>query len=68
MTFMFPPSVKNAPAAPVLKTGDRVRVREKAQLGVGTVISFDVDYRLVKVSFSGGLLGWWARMDLVKVE
>jgi len=62
--FMFPPNSKNIPPAPVLKVGDRVRVREKAQLGVGTVISFD--YRLVKVSFSGGLLGWWARMDLVR--
>lgn len=62
--LMFPPCSRYAPPPPVLKVGDRVRIRGCERLGVATVISFDADYRLVRLSFSG-MDGWWARMDLV---
>lgn len=47
------------------RMGDRVKIRGRERFGVGTVISFDADYRLVRLSFSG-MDGWWARMDLMK--
>ncbi len=65
--FMFPPNSKNIPAAPVLKAGDRVRVRGREWVGVGRVLALDADERLVWLSF-GGMDGWWARMDLVKIN
>lgn len=65
--FMFPANSRNAPPAPVLKVGDRVKVLGCEGIGAGTVVSFNEDGRLARVSFSG-IDGWWARMDLVKVE
>ncbi len=65
--FLFPPNSKNIPAAPVLKVGDRVRIRGRERLGVARVTALDADQRLVWLSFSG-LDGWWARMDLMKEE
>ena len=65
--MMFPPDSKNIPAAPVLSVGDRVRVRGRERMGTARVIALDADQRLVWLSFSG-MDGWWARMDLVKVE
>lgn len=67
LPFLFPLCSRYAPPPPVLKVGDRVRVRGREGLGVGTVISFDADQRLVWLSF-GGMDGWWARMDLMKEE
>ena len=65
--FMFPANSRNAPPAPVLKVGDRVKVLGREGMGAGTVVSFNEDGRLARVSFSG-IDGWWARMDLAKVE
>ena len=65
--LLFPPNSKNIPAALVLKVGDRVQVRGCERLGVARVTALDADERLVWLSF-GGLDGWWARMDLVKID
>jgi hypothetical protein len=60
---LFPPNSKRADPLPVLKIGDRVRVKGREWLGCGTVISFDKDGRLINLSFAS-VTGWWNRADL----
>lgn len=63
--LVFPPHLGRLSAPAALKVGDRVHIARREQLGTGTVISFDPDERLVKLSIGGGD-GWWNRQDLVK--
>ena len=65
--LLFPPCLPRKFPPAVLKVGDRVKIRERDGFGVGTVISFDPDGRLVRVSFIS-CEGWWSRSDLRKVD
>lgn len=61
------PKLPDVRELPVLKVGDRVIVPDCLYLGVGTVIRFEPDGRMVCLSFYGKE-GWWSKRDLKKVS